>query len=311
MCRAAAGAAGLGLALAVAILPSAAAQAAAVTARTGYAAPYFHDWAGAFETAPCPAGAGTANCMRQVLTTAPIPWHDDMGYTPLTLFGDPDWTSYQAGVDVQLEQSGSAELLGRLDHIDHDHSAYHFQITTGGTWTLFTENTSGVDTTLATGSYAGAGAGTWHHLSLAMQGPSITASVDNVQVASVTDYSHLGGQLGLGVGGFQNADFAHLTVTPLAGPAVNSLVNVNSGMCLDVTGASTSAGAQVIQWTCGNAKPNQQWRMTPVPGSGAKQLVSVNSGMCLDVSGNSRTGGAQVVQWTCGVDKPNQQWTTA
>ncbi|MCZ0982181.1 RICIN domain-containing protein [Streptomyces diastatochromogenes] len=276
------------------------------TARTGFAAPYFHDWAGAFETAPCPAGAGSANCVRQVLTTAPIPWHDDMGYTPLTLFGAPEWTSYQAGVDVQLEQSGSAELLGRLDHIDHDRSAYHFRIGSGGTWTLFTENRSGVDTTLATGSYAGAGTGTWHHLSLAMRGPSITASVDQVEVASVTDYSHLTGQLGLGVDGFQNADFANLTVTPLAGPAVGSLVNVNSGMCLDVAGASTTEGAQVIQWTCGN-QPNQQWQLVPVA-TGTYQLMSANSGMCLDVTGASTTEGAQVVQWTCGGDKPNQQW---
>ncbi|MFE0463234.1 RICIN domain-containing protein [Kitasatospora sp. NPDC058965] len=277
------------------------------TATTGAPVPYFHDWAGAFETAPCPTGAGTTTCARQVLTTAPIPWHTDMGYTPLTLVGDPNWTNYRAGVDVQLEQSGSAELLGRLDHIDHDHAAYHLQITTGGSWTLFTENTSGADTTLAAGSYTGAGPGSWHNLQLAMQGPTITASVDHVQVASVTDYSHQVGQLGLGVGGFQNADFANLAVTALAGPAVNSLVNVNSGMCLDVTGSSTTDGAQLVQWTCGAGKPNQQWQLVPVA-AGTYQLVSVNSGKCLDVTGGSTTDGAQVIQWTCGTGKPNQQW---
>ncbi|WP_441248559.1 RICIN domain-containing protein [Kitasatospora sp. McL0602] len=276
-------------------------------ARTGAAGPYFHDWAGAFETAPCPAGVGTANCLRQVLTTPPIPWHTDMGYTPLTLFGDPNWTSYQAAVDVVLEQAGSAELLGRLDHIDHDHSAYHFQISTSGTWMLFTENSSGADTTLATGSYSGAGAGSKHSLQLAMQGPSITASIDHVQVASVTDYSHTGGQLGLGVGGFQNADFANLTVAPLAGPAVGSLVNANSSMCLDVSGAATTDGAQVVQWTCGSGRPNQQWQLVPVA-TDTYQLVSANSGKCLDVTGASTSTGAQVVQWTCGSGKANQQW---
>ncbi|AUY52547.1 RICIN domain-containing protein [Streptomyces sp. CB01881] len=276
-------------------------------ATTGSAVPYFHDWAGAFETGPCPAGAGTATCARQVLTTAPIPWHTDMGYTPLTLVGDPKWTSYQAGVDVLLEQSGSAELLGRLDHIDHDHSAYHLKITSDGTWTLFTENTSGAGTTLATGSYPGGGQGTWHNLQLAMQGPAITVSVDHVQVASVTDYSHLGGQLGLGVGGFQNADFANLTVTPLAGPAVNSLVNANSKMCLDVAGASTTEGADIVQWTCAPGKANQQWQLAPVAAD-TYQVASAGSGMCLDVAGASATEGAGVVQWTCAPGKANQQW---
>ncbi|MFD8600350.1 RICIN domain-containing protein [Kitasatospora sp. NPDC059646] len=278
------------------------------TARPGAAVPYFHDWAGAFETAPCPAGTGAAACARQVLTTAPIPWHSDMGYTPLTLVGDPNWTSYRADVDVQVEQDGSAELLGRLEHIDHDHSAYHLKIGTTGGWTLFTENTAGSDTTLATGSYPGSGPGTWHHLSLAMQGPSITASVDGVQVASVTDYSHLTGQLALGVDGFQHADFANLAVTPLAGPATTGLVNANSAMCLDVTGASTADGAQVVQWTCGG-RPNQQWQLVPVAVD-TYQVVSVNSGKCLDVTGASTADGAQVVQWTCGSDKSNQQWRT-
>ncbi|MGC0318422.1 RICIN domain-containing protein [Kitasatospora acidiphila] len=277
--------------------------------QTGATAQYFHDWAGAFETAQCPAGAGTPMCLRQVITQAPLPWHSDMNYTPATLLGDPRWNNYQAGTDVNLEQSGSsAELLGRIDHVDHDRSAYHLKIDDTGTWTLFTEDRSSTDTVLASGSYSGAGAGTWHNLTLAMTGDSITASIDHVQVASVMDSSHLVGQIGLGVGGFQHADFANVAITPLAGPTATTATNVNSGKCLDVTGASTADGAQVLQWTCGSGKANQQWLLQPVAGSSAVQVVSVNSGKCLDVTGASIDDGAQVVQWTCGSGKANQQW---
>ncbi|MFF2750537.1 RICIN domain-containing protein [Kitasatospora sp. NPDC058048] len=276
----------------------------------GATARYFHDWAGAFETAPCPSGATTPMCLRQVITRAPIPWHGDMNYTPLTLLGDPSWAHYQASTDVTFEEAGtSAELLGRIDHVDHDRSGYHLKIDDTGAWSLFSENRSGADTVLASGSYSGAGAGTWHNLALAVQGQSITASIDHTQVASVADAGHGIGQIGLGVGGFQHADFANTTVTPLAAPATHTVTSVNSGKCLDVTGASSADGAQVVQWTCAAGKANQQWTPVPVAGTGSVQLVSANSGKCLDVTGASSADGAQVVQWTCAAGKANQQWT--
>ncbi|WP_229847234.1 RICIN domain-containing protein [Kitasatospora griseola] len=40
------------------------------------------------------------------------------------------------------------------------------------------------------------------------------------------------------------------------------MISVNSGKCLDVTGASTADGAQVIQWTCEVGKPNQEWTVS-------------------------------------------------
>ncbi|MET8629141.1 RICIN domain-containing protein [Kitasatospora sp. NPDC004669] len=277
--------------------------------QAGATARYFHDWAGAFETAPCPAGANTPMCLRQVITQAPTPWHTDMNYTPATFLGDPSWTHYQASTDVDLEQaSTSAELLGRIDHVDHDRSACHLKIDDTGAWSLFTEDRSAAVTVLASGSYPGAGAGTWHNLTLAMQGQTITASIDHNQVASVADAAHHTGQLGLGVGGFQHVDFANTTVTPLAAPVTQTVVSANSSKCLDVTGASTTDGAQVIQWTCGAGKANQQWALVPVPGSSAVQIVSANSSKCLDVTGASTTDGAQVIQWTCGAGKANQQW---
>ncbi|WP_189270774.1 RICIN domain-containing protein, partial [Kitasatospora griseola] len=236
---------------------------------TGATAKYFHDWAGAFETAPCPAGANTPMCLRQVITQAPLPWHTDMDYTPATFMGDPTWQHYRASTDVDLEQAGtSAELLGRIDHVDHDRSAYHLKIDDTGAWSLYTEDSNrdgtanhGHLTVLASGSYSGAGAGTWHNLSLAMQGPTITASVDHIQVAQVVDAGHVTGQLGLAVGGLQHVDFANIDVTPLAAPATHTVTSANSGKCLDVAGNSTADGAQIDQWACGAGKPNQQWTL--------------------------------------------------
>ena len=83
------------------------------------------------------------------------------------------------------------------------------------------------------------------------------------------------------------------------------LVNRNSGLVLDVNGASTTNGATVIQWSWSGGN-NQQWRIEGT-GSGYYRLVNRNSGQVLDVSGGSTTDGAQVIQWPWNGGN-NQQW---
>ena len=39
-----------------------------------------------------------------------------------------------------------------------------------------------------------------------------------------------------------------------------TITGVQSGLCLDVTGASTAEGALVDLWTC-NGQTNQQWTL--------------------------------------------------
>jgi hypothetical protein len=51
-----------------------------------------------------------------------------------------------------------------------------------------------------------------------------------------------------------------ISLAPDRGRDLN-LVNRNSGMCLDVKGASKAAGANVIQWPC-NGGNNQKWFLT-------------------------------------------------
>ncbi|GAA4346407.1 hypothetical protein GCM10023185_00800 [Hymenobacter saemangeumensis] len=61
------------------------------------------------------------------------------------------------------------------------------------------------------------------------------------------------------------------------------LIDRGSGRCLDVTGASTTAGAATVQWEFTHA-PSQQWRFVPVrTGSEYYRIESRHSKLCLTV----------------------------
>ena len=78
----------------------------------------------------------------------------------------------------------------------------------------------------------------------------------------------------------------------------HQLVADNSGLCVDVSGASTSTGAPVIQWTCkSGGGSNQEWQFNPVSG-GYGELQNQNSGQDLVVLNASTSAGAKVIQWT-------------
>lgn len=72
------------------------------------------------------------------------------------------------------------------------------------------------------------------------------------------------------------------------------LLNLNSGDALDVNGASTASGANIIQWNQ-NGGNNQQWIIIS-NGNGYYTLTNRNSGMLLDVNGALATQGAGIVQ---------------
>ena len=85
-----------------------------------------------------------------------------------------------------------------------------------------------------------------------------------------------------------------------------TLLNVNSGLALDVPGWSTANGVQIDQWA-NNGGNNQKWQLTNL-GNNVVELVNVNSGKALEVAGGSTANGATVDQWTYG-GGANQQWT--
>jgi hypothetical protein len=67
------------------------------------------------------------------------------------------------------------------------------------------------------------------------------------------------------------------------------LVIGNDGLCLDVFGNTTAAGAAIDQWTC-NGQSNQQFQFVPVSG-GNGELQAQNSGDDVAVSGNATAQG--------------------
>ncbi|MEV6443146.1 non-reducing end alpha-L-arabinofuranosidase family hydrolase [Amycolatopsis sp. NPDC051716] len=106
-----------------------------------------------------------------------------------------------------------------------------------------------------------------------------------------------------------------LTVAPATASAATVdtsawyvLLNRNSGKALDVNGASTADGANLIQWTRSNAT-NQQFQFVDA-GGGNYKLRARHSGKLADVLGASTADGASVVQWTDN-GGANQQFSLA
>lgn len=83
------------------------------------------------------------------------------------------------------------------------------------------------------------------------------------------------------------------------------LQNRHSGLYMDVSGPSTTDGANVIQWN-GTSGTNQQFEFTHL-GGGTYRLTPVHSGKSLDVDAISTADGARIIQWTY-VGGGNQQF---
>ena len=91
-----------------------------------------------------------------------------------------------------------------------------------------------------------------------------------------------------------------------AGSTYYHFSSVKSGLVADVSGASQTAGTQVIQWN-NNGGANQDWTLVSV-GGGYFNIINKNSGMLLDVSGSSTSAGAHIVQEP-GNGGNSQQWS--
>jgi hypothetical protein len=74
------------------------------------------------------------------------------------------------------------------------------------------------------------------------------------------------------------------------------LTNTHSGMDLNVPGASTSPGVQLIIWPHTPGATNAQWKITST-GDGYFYLTNRNSGLDLDVRGAGTAAGTPVQQW--------------
>jgi arabinan endo-1,5-alpha-L-arabinosidase len=71
--------------------------------------------------------------------------------------------------------------------------------------------------------------------------------------------------------------------------------NQNSGLVLDISGASKAAGTAAIQWT-DNGGVNQLWHFIS-DGGGNYKIENINSGELLGISGGSTAAGVAALQW--------------
>jgi poly(3-hydroxybutyrate) depolymerase len=130
--------------------------------------------------------------------------------------------------------------------------------------------------------------------------------------------------------------------TPNPDPAGFRLRSESAGRCLDVNGASSASGSQMIVWDC-HSNANQQFsqngqelrvlgKCLDVPGNTAGARVQISdcngaagqrwsfnsngtisngqNGLCLDVNGAGTANGTAVVVWSCHT-AANQRWSRA
>jgi hypothetical protein len=270
----------------------------------GKEAKYLADMQGAFEVSTCGAGR-TGKCVRQMSPRAPITW-DDLS-DPYALLGDVGWSNYKVSSDVLLESAGYAEVIGRASW---QHSfgpagldAYYLRVSNTGAWSLLRNTVDNTMTTLRSGTVSALGTNTWHNVALTFSGTTLTAQLDGVTLATLTDSTWSVGQIGLGTSQGETAQFDNLSITAVAGPPPpqsGRLVSAQSGRCLDVTGQSSTNGTAVEIWDC-NGGTNQQWTAT----GGALQVYGTK---CLDVLNHATAAGSPVGIWDCN-GGANQQWT--
>ena len=83
------------------------------------------------------------------------------------------------------------------------------------------------------------------------------------------------------------------------------IVSQKSGLDAVVQGASTSAGAGIIQWSFGSSG-DDQWKAI-ANGDGSFTFYNLNSGMVLEDPGSSTSTSTQMDQWTAN-GGANQKW---
>jgi beta-glucosidase len=82
----------------------------------------------------------------------------------------------------------------------------------------------------------------------------------------------------------------------LSTEAVYTIVNENSGACLDAVDYGTSNGTAVQQWACPAPQPNAQWTLSKARG-GAYRITNVNAGLVLQVADSSKAQDAPLQLW--------------
>jgi hypothetical protein len=168
---------------------------------------FFMDQAGVFEVHQRQDGNG--KCLKQVITQQGIEWEVALNPSVETILGDTTWTNYEVQADVNItENTGAVKLLGRVMETKRGRDfpeGYTFVIHTGNIWALH-----GGNQIIASGNI-NFPPFTWHHISLTLNGSSISASVDNKEVFKLENTKYTHGLAGLG-SGFNFAEFDNFEI---------------------------------------------------------------------------------------------------
>ncbi|MEV7600933.1 RICIN domain-containing protein [Kitasatospora sp. NPDC089797] len=88
----------------------------------------------------------------------------------------------------------------------------------------------------------------------------------------------------------------------------SELHNMNSFLCLGISGGDTNRGAWAIQWDC-NGNADQKWTFSHAPLSRDNRISTTKTGMCLAIPNGSTEAGKEVIQWPCINGAAEQLWT--
>ncbi len=186
---------------------------------------YTADIAGVFELAIRPDNKGM--CLRQVVPRPPHAWAPE--WQPYTILGDAQWQDYEVSADVFLNPGDSAGIMGRVNNVGSGYGCvpqgYFMQLSADGECKIVVvrgkkdkkkvvgdaeqqaliksrkEEDVGGEKELGSVRLADIGANQWHNLMLRFEGATITGSVDDKPVLSVTDSLYSRGMAGLTAGG--------------------------------------------------------------------------------------------------------------
>jgi hypothetical protein len=264
---------------------------------------YLAQQQGAFEVEPC-AGGRSGQCVQQQAAVEPIEW--DGNSNPYTIGGNLSWSNYTVSADALMEQAGAVQLIGRAG-TQHSFGPagindYYLQLSNTGAWSIIRNNTADSLTTLASGTIAATGTGTWRTLALTFNGDTISAAIDGTTVGTVTDSAYASGMVGLGTGGYQTDQFDNLSVQAVgsATPTGPIIAGDDTAECVDDNAGSSANGTAVQMWDCNGSATSQGWTME------SNGTVGIN-GKCLDITGASTANGALIEEWACN-GGANQKW---
>ena len=164
---------------------------------------------------------------RPLVPRSPSPWKRTE--SSLTILGNLDSVDNTVSTNVLFEQSGSADLIGRLTGMSEADipNSYVLRVADTGAWSLRRTSTSRTrtrqsDLVLAAGPIDPLGDKQWHRISLAFNGSSIAPQIDGKPVTiygkpinGVTDPTYAKGIVGLGTPGSASIQFNNSQIAPV------------------------------------------------------------------------------------------------